>query len=427
MILEGIHTNIIMFFSNFSTCCLLVLIGCLSATTIKADQCQAQKYVYGENSIFDELLVCSLSRNFDLDLTPQGDHVKSTAKTLIEQGLSDKTTIVHAKLSGFWTARRPGFVETGWRCEPNKINVNSLVEMSNLVLEVIERIDVPHHRNQQKLAHHRPCKTLDVPLWLCRQSNPIYRTVTTWVNKAYFNVTLGQQATGTKPTIERLSMMFTCPETFKQKITHSPSAAYLLEKHIPSLSSPPSGSKVVILNNKKHSKRSVGPGQVDDSLAHPTHSHIQTGRSPASPPYHNSVNLITTKVTEVLRKSIGDCIDLIDSDLTLMKDHSSFKTDKYLNLHEDVDLENNHQGTSSECSNKLWLKNRIELSSQAEALASTASSPMGNNQQAAGASGGLTKRDQQQLSSAYPNDPNQLLDPYTSYHQQEADKMINYS
>lgn len=399
----------------------------IAQSLVIANQCGSNDYVYGENEVIDQLLTCSMGRLYDLDLEPHGEYQKRTAKTFVEQGLSNKTSIIFARLNGLWTAKRASFVESGWKCNNETTTVSSIIELNGLSLEVVEKVDIPIHRSQHKLAIHKPCKTFDLPLWMCRQSKPVYRTTKTWVNRAYFNITLSQQVGSKKPAIERLSTIFTCPETYKQKITYSPSAIYLLSKYVFSSSetSQDHTTKAPIQKrstNERSYTSNIPTYQRDKNLiTHPvSYATTQDGKSPASPPYHDSVNLITSKATELLRSSLSECINIVDSDLSLMADYSSFNQYKFgkidghsTNVGDDgieiIDLQKN---VNNECSNKAWLKNRINLANQADILDSL-------NEQ-----GNHAKRSQFPL--RYPVDPNQLLNPYGYYHD-NMDQMIEDS
>lgn len=389
--------------------CSKIYVLMIAATFIamaEAEKCGSESYVYGENEIIDQLMVCSLSKSYDLDLTPQGEYIKNTPKPLVEQGFSNKTSILYAKLNGLWTSRRADFIDTAWKCLKEQTSISTVIELSGLSLEIVERVDVPIHRNQHKLAIHKPCKTFDLPLWMCRQSKPIYRTTKTWVNKAYFNLTLTQRAGSNKPFIEKLSLLFSCPETFRQKITHSPSASYILTKHMHTTNDQqnhPSQSTDERQQKKVIKKRHTGPAEPVE-LAHPgSHHSTQDGRSPALPPYHNSVNLIINQVSEMLHSSLCDCIHINDVDLSLLIDNQSFTSRNASTMKNNP--ESNEQ-EANQCSNKFWLKNRIEIASQANAL--------GLQDEKIYVDEAHTKRSQMMLK--YPTDPNQLLNPYSYYH-----------
>lgn len=363
----------------------------------------SEDLVYGENDIIDQLLICSVGKSFDLDLTPRGEQRKGTSKALIEQGLSNKTAVVFAKLSGLWSTKRTSFIDTAWRCESNKTLVNAIVELSGLNLEMVEKFDVPLHRNQQKLSQHKPCKTFDLPLWLCRQSKPIYRTTRTWVNRAFFNLTLVQASGELKPSLESLSFMFTCPDTFRQKITHSPSAMYIISKIIHSSQEPQS----------HHVKRDLSSSENRVPLPHPvSFSTNQDGKGPASPPYHNFVNLINNQLTETLSSAIDSCIGSTDCDLSLMRDFHSFRASRN-NIKTPV--HSDKPKTGNECSSKQWLVNRLQLHEESSLSPNDIPSdqPMQN---------GHFKRSQFKLS--YPKDPNQLLDPFSHYHDDVSDRVV---
>lgn len=418
-------------------------------------ECSPNEFLYGKNEIVDELLTCSLSRSFDLDLTPQSDRFRATSKTLVEQGLSNKTTIVNAKLSGLWTARRPSFIRSGWKCKPDEILSTSIIELSSLSLELIEKIDIQLHHNQHKLAQHRPCKTFDLPVWMCRQSKPIYRTTTTWINRAYLNLTLSQNQNSTKPTTSSLKPIFTCPETFKQKISHSPSSTYIVARHIQQSTVQPqtpiyhstSATSVKEIDQVKTKRQTLAPPDRSDgnanhagswheearSVSHPSSFiTLQSGKMPASPPYQNSVKIIMNQVVESLSSSLNDCIHLVDSDLSLVADHSSFLRSKYnLSGNEDErqDLmskqtEELQTNIKSECSSQVWIKDRIELANEASRLVSEVATTDKEGVINQVLSGHM-KRDKSQMLD-FPRDHNQLLDPYGYYHQPDnTDQMID--
>jgi len=384
---------------------------CSLPTPTRSAQCGPDGFVYGENELVDRLLTCSRSKLADLDLTPQGEYIKSTSRTLVDQGLSNKTTILYARLNGLWTAKRASVVDTAWKCNKNKTIVHTIIELTNLSLEVLEKLDVPVLRNQQKMATHKPCKTFNLPLWMCRQSKSFYRTTKTWINRAYFNMTLTQDADAGQPKVGKLWLMFTCPETSKQKITHSPSAMYILPKYFSNQNSTnfSSSSEIkhetrrMIKRNVKQEPSTSGPGNI--ATSHPVlYANTQDGKGPATPPYHNSVNLMLNQISEALHSSINDCIESIDSDLSLMVDHNSFNQ---YNFRAILSKESEGQKTEDwvgiECSNKFWLKRRIELANE---LADTESEPS--------AHASHSKRSQFLLK--YPVDPNQLLNPYGYYH-----------
>lgn len=449
-----------------------------------AERCTPHGFVYGENNIIDQLMMCSLSKSFDLDLTPRGELVKSTARALVDQGLSEKTSILYAKLSGLWTAQRPKFVDSGWRCEGNKTTLSSIIEISGLSLDVVEKVDIPVNRNQHKLMTHKPCRTFDLPFWLCRQTKPIYKTIKTWVNRAYFNLTLSQYPGRNKPQIEKLSLIFTCPEHFKQKITHSPSTMHLLTKHIPSnnlpltMHSPPMYPNPAASSQTPSTSRAFQTGPYEAEATKPQHfllpempppgvfnqqqqqqqqqkhseqltggyqrtsyTSTQDGKSPVLPPYHHSVNAILGQVESLLESSIKGCIRSVDSDLSLMVNHSSFEAERF-NYHghtsgdedsqdsESFELNsdekdessfksdsNGFHGLRNECSSRVWLKNRLNIAEQAISL-----NPLQANQVTPQTSATLQKRGD--ISPAPPSsssgyhlteNPNELLDPNGHY------------
>lgn len=402
---------------------------CSQIETILTKECSQREFVYGENDIVDELLTCSLSKSFDLDLTPYSDHSKSTSKTLVEQGLSNRTSILHARLSGIWTAKRPSFVQTGWRCDGNKTTSTSIIELSSLSLEVIEKMEAPMARNQHKLAAHKPCKTFDLPTYMCRQTKPIYRTVSTWVNRAYYNITLVQNSGEARPAIARLSTMFTCPETFKQRITYSPSSTYLLMR--PSLSS--TANHHHYGQTRKQTKREfqvkkLTPGgktqSVNDIPSFGPAGSFTTSQSsnmPASPLYHNSVKVIINEVTQVLRTALEDCIDSLEANLSLVNDYRSFKEQKYdlgvdPNQEDEAFRENVHSGITNECSNKLWIKSRIELANQVNSL---------EEEEAPAAKVKPSPAKRNQIGVGQHDEPGELLNPYGFYHDPSAELMID--
>lgn len=393
----------------------ILLIGILhnQGLLVLAKKCNQDEFLYGEGEIVDEILTCSLSKLFDLDLTHSGDHSKSTSKTLVEQGLSNRTSILHARLSGIWTARRPSSMEAGWRCEKGKVTATAIIELSGLSLEVVEKMEAPMSRHQDKLYIHKPCKTFDLPTWMCRQTKPIYRTVSTWVNKAYYNLTLTQEDGEDKARIASLSSMFTCPETFSQRITHSPSSTYLLSKNSHKIHHQQHRAPV----NKRHSRVNHFDA-TSVPYNHPnSFTTTQSSNMPVSPMYHNSVKVITSEATRVLHSAIDDCIKTLDINLNLVSDYISFRNHKY-NL--DIDSEGQSDefsvpsGITNECSNKRWIKNRIELANQVNYLDSETSTRSAD---------GPAKRDQIGLSP--PEGPNELLNPYGFYHDQSADQMID--
>lgn len=383
---------------------------CTLVTSLSALECKENEYVYGENDVVDALLLCSLTKSFDLDLTPYGDHIKSTTAALVEQGLSNKTSVLHARLTGLWTAKRPSFVQTGWRCNKNGTTTSTAtIEVSGLSLEVIEKLDIPLHRNQHKLALHKPCKTFDLPLWMCRQTKPIYRTISTWVSKAYFNATLVQRPTESRPIVSQLSLIFTCPETFKQKITHSPSATYVLSKHLQHAPTapahvspePPTANRV----KQQHNKRQVDldSSSTSNEIGSTT---TQSGNMPASAPYHKTIVLLENRATEFLRLNLNECIQSIDSDLHLIRVYNSFSSEKYLNdASKSTSSSEGRLGLANECSSKLWIKSRLELANEANEL---------KGQQKQQVALIHSKRSRKPLN--YPDDPSQLLNPFGFYH-----------
>lgn len=380
-----------------------IILASLPIHLLALEKCGSEGFVFGQNDIVDQLLSCSTGRIFDLDLTPHGDHVKNTPKTLIEQGLSNKTTVLFAKLGGLWTAKRANFVETAWLCEENKTIINAVIEFNGLNLEVVEKFDVPLHRSQHKLSLHKPCKTFDLPISFCRQSKPIYKTTRTWANRAFFNLTLSQTIGASKPTVEGLSFLFTCPDTFRQKITHSPSATYVISKLVYGLQESSLGRK----------KRELPDSDNKIPVAHPgSFSMTQDGRSPASPPYHTSVNLILNQVTAAVRSSFEICINSVDCDLSLLQESVSFGTSRFVD-HEDSQFFDK-SGTRSECSSKRWLKNKLQIA-DANSINTSGDNDMMQNSH--------DKRSQSMLN--YPTDPNQLLNPHGYYHDNIDHGMID--
>lgn len=400
---------------------LLILNIAKSSSAIK---CNPNEFVYGQNELIDQLLVCSLSKSFDLDLTPQGDYIKSTSRALVDQGLSNKTTILHAKLNGLWSGRRVRFLDSGWKClNQSRTILNSVIEFTGLSLEVVERVEIPMHRNQHKLAVHKPCKTFDLPTWMCRSTKPIYRTTKTWINNAYFNLTLKQEVDGVsqrQPKIDQISLIFTCPETFKQKITHSPSSTYLLSKFVHhELATSP---KTSLLTRKRRSEPVDPSGPVLIRPIEPDSS-TQNGKGPAAPPYHNSVNLIMNIVSERIKSTLDDCLKELDLDLSLINDsYESFSMsshNKYYDGDKQIKAGATINITDLKCSDKLFISQRIGLAQQAVGLGENS---ILDKQQVT--DGSHSKRTNSQLLK-YPDDPNQLLNPRAHYHDNTANMMID--
>lgn len=407
-----------------------LLISYNSNILIEAIDCNNNQFVYGSNEIIDQLMVCSLSKSYDLDLTPKGEYIKSTSKALVDQGLSNKTTILHAKLNGLWSGKRTKFIDSAWKCETNETILSSIIEFNGLSLEVIEKVEIPLHKNQHKLSIHKPCKTFDLPVWMCRTTKPIYRTTKTWVNSVYLNLTLTQSKKGSfdnnKPIIEKVSTLFTCPETFKQKITHSPSAMYILAKYIHQLT-PTDQHQTTNNNSKSNQTRKRNLRHVskfnDLNIATKLSADITTqdGKGPTLPPYHNSVNLIMNHLIDSITKSINECIEKLDIDLNLMNDYSSFKTNKLNEYYDNEQTSGEVNLSNLKCSNKYYISQKIDLANQA-------SSPLTDNnnnstqQHAQAQDSSHLKRSQYMIK--YPEDPNQLLNPYGYYHD-NADRMID--
>lgn len=372
---------------------------------VDADQCKPEGSVYGHNDIVDQLLTCSIATALDLDLTPQGEYMKSTPKTLIEQGFSNKTSILYVRLSGLWTAKRPRFVETAWQCDGNRTVLNTIVEFNGLSLEVVERVEIPLYRNKQKLAIHKPCLTFDLPVWMCRQSKPMYKTTKTWVNHAYFNLTLIQASNAQLPIIEDFSSMFTCPESFKQTITYSPSAMYVLSKYMQTQE-----SVYQPIVAAPRNRRSAMKSLLNTPVTHPiSFATSKDGRSMSVPGYQSFVSLILGKVKESLASDMSDCIQAMDLNLSLLVDNNSFSQYRYKDIPEKQQSEPEIPvGSDNQCSNKVWLKNRIELANAAKAAdqkADQASSDAGSNP---------SKRSHPSMLN-YPKDSDQLLNPYAYY------------
>lgn len=411
----------------------LALIGG-SVGQLSALQCGPRDFVYGANELADQLIGCAMGRTGDIILTPQADHTKKTSASLIEQGLSSKTSTIYAKLGGLWTGRRASNVETGWLCERENsssdaltnVLMSTVIELSGVSLEVIEKLDTPlHGPNHYKLAAHKPCKTFELPLALCRQSKPIYRTTRTWINRAYYNLTLTQGQQEARAQIERLSAMFTCPESYKQKITYSPSSMYLLTRFA-------SANKFGSEDGVGKSKRAVDDAmEADDDdeslLTHPANfAQMQDGNGPASPPYHKSVELITRQVHKALLTSLTECLALIDSDLTIAASRRTFGPHKFaVSTHADSSktIANTSsssstmaaQDESSQCANSASLEARIERAANASASlhndASDTDKTGPQNSSPAKRSG-----PRQPAALGGVEDPNQLLHPHSHYH-----------
>jgi hypothetical protein len=140
---------------------------------------------------------------------------------------------------------------------------------------------------------------------------------------------------------------------------------------------------------------------------------------PASPLYHNSVKRITSELTQVLKAAIENCIGSLEANLNLVSDYKSFKEQKYsLNVEsgeeDEAFREDVHSGITNECSNKLWIKSRVELANQLNSLVDEPTDRLKGNP---------TKRNQIGLSQ--PDEPDELLNPYANYHDTSADRMID--
>lgn len=373
-----------------------------------SELCIGYRQVYGENGFIDRLISCASSKSSDIDLTSNGEQFKLTAKSLVEQGFADRTSITYVRLSGLWTARRPRFVNTGWTCEPNKTLATSIIELSGLALSMIERLDIPaNHSETSTASSHRPCETFNLPLSFCRQSRPIYRVVKTWADKAYFNLTLSQaHQFAKKPNIDMIAPIFTCPEAFRQRISFSPSAIYIL----PSANHHLNGNS----REKRQQQDTMTTGS-DAPLINPvTHpisfasTHGDKGLIMSS--YPSLTKSIMNKAVQVMRSSLEECIDMTDSDLSPMSDHTSYRSDKYL-LEATEHLETI---PSSACSDKSRLAKMIDVANQALETKTP----------------GVDKRDSTQHTSharrsqtllEYPKDMDQLLDPFSYYYFTDSD------
>lgn len=337
------------------------------------ESCSSDKPVYGENGLIDRLLACTISKSSDIDLTTNGHKIKSTARSLVEQGLAEKTTISHASLSGFWTSRRPSFVNSEWICHQNKTTVSSLIEVSGLAMNLIEKMDIPLSQHN---STHKPCATFNLPATLCQQSRPIYRVVKTWVDRAYFNVTLSQSVNPVeKPVIQRLIPIFTCPETFLQRMSYSPSAVYIFPRQVNSNSEP---SNVDERDNS--SSNELDPEtSFTNPIVHPlSFVTTQSEKSASLPTTIGSIKSILNKSTAMLRSSLVECIESLDSDLQPLVDHTSFEYNKY-NLN-DIDNYDRNDTSDNACSNKVQLSSRIDIANQAiksETISGTASTMAG--------------------------------------------------
>jgi len=383
--------------------------------------------------------------------------VKSTGRPLVDQGLSNRTSILHAKLGGLWTTRRADFIETGWKCDPANVEgpaggqeeiwAEAVIEVSGLSLEVVERLDISLNKGHKlhQLAAHKPCKLFQLPSWMCRDQKPVYRSISTWVNRAYFRLKLLQQAGQNRPKIAELELMFTCPETFRQKITYSPSATYVLSRHLRNQSGLVGPSRTSKRRKRrsrsnskdsKQTKRAAASRPATEAGEHLDSSHtiLQSGRLPAVPPYHYSVRLIERHTLEALRSAFGDCLQLLDIDLALMSGRSSFTHTRYNHptlrqSNVSQPIESPDESVVGECSNRFWVRNRMELHEQASSLMAKGerapanqATPAPKQWQLVGSS--HSKRNKYLLD--YPADPNQLLNPYGYYQESSAlDLMID--
>lgn len=365
-----------------------------------AHKCQINSFVYGRNEVFDQLMLCSLAKTSDLDLIPRNGQTKSTSSVLIEHGFANKTSVVSAKLNGLWSLRRAQFVDTAWKCQPNQTVMSAIVELNGVALDVIERIDIPQQRRLPNTAQPTPCKTMSLSSQLCRPNKSIYKTTRTWVNQAYFNVTLIQGTNSFKPMLDEPWLMFTCPESFKQKIVHSPSSSYIISRQARNSN-----------NRRRSTSKAFINDQDDISISHPlSFSSTQDGKGPVVPPYHNSVSLIESLLKDSLRKSIGECIDLIDSDLSLVTQDVAFSIHRFQNSSKvpSGDLTNR-------CSDKEWLRQRAESAIATDLRKESEGSKARRSQN-------TFKRSK--TSFEIPADQDRLLNPYGHYHDEYIDIVL---
>ena len=415
----------------------------------EAEKCdKAGGIVYGEDGYFEQLVACSLARTNDLDLTPQSEQMRLTSKPLVEQGLSNKTSILHARLGGLWSLRRADFVECAWQCSDDQLHSSTVLQLTNLSLEVIERLDISVlTRGHSKLVEHKPCRALNLPTWMCRGQKSVFRTTRTWVNKAFFNVSLSQNlANGqSRPVVDKVELLFTCPESFRQKITYSPSASYVLAGHLNLVATAGQqrkqrqqqqqqaqiGQGAKLRQEKSNFKRAPQMGEQQLESVSPSlsgsHSIQQSGRVPALPPYHNSVRLIQSQTVGALRASFQDCLQQFDSDLSVVRGHNSFGSHKYNSRGQAqtwAEEEEEEEKPLSECSNRRWITSRLELSEQANLIQGQPSLIAQAHSRPIQAAKTNTKRSGYLLD--YPSDPNQLLNPYGYYYPNSGlDQMID--
>lgn len=391
---------------------LVIAVITIQSSLILAEKCLSEKFVYGRNEILDQLMLCSLAKSNDLHLTPKNGHTKVTSATLTDLGFSNKTNVVSASVSGLWSLKRAKFQDTAWKCNSNSTIMSAVIELNGIALDAIEKIDIPIHRSQKSMFH-KPCKTLGLPISLCRHNRSIYKATRTWVNQVYLNLTLTQQVDSIKPFINDLWLMFTCPETFRQKITYSPSSSHILSRFA-QISKPVNTPRI---NSRSFPSSSSPMNAGDVRISHPvSYTSTQDGSGPVSPPYHNSVRLITQLIKDHVRASVQECIDLIDSDLSLVAYDNSFKPDKFHGVSQPLkDEPTNKLDTINECSSKVWLRQRSEIA--------VAAHPGGNTP------GFQTKPSQGSVKRSgavldYPSDLDQLLDPYGHYHDESAEVMV---
>lgn len=395
-----------------------------------ADKCSSGQVVYGQNEIIDQLIICSLAKGNDLDLTPSGGNVKQTARTFTELGFGNKTEIVSSKLSGLWTAKRAEFAETNWRCNSDgTIVASAIIEINGLALDLIEKVDISLSRRAQlhtKVSNYKPCKMFNLPPSLCRQTKTIYRNTRTWVNKAYFNLTLTQKHNEKtiKPVIQDLWLMFTCPENFRHKITYSPSASYILSHFSLNYIEQQDSSSARSMNMLPPSKkRTLQLEQnIDTHVPIPSpiaQVSVHDGKGLIAPPYLASVDLILRTTGDALRKTISQCINKVDSDLNQVADHSSFSNIKYPAMFSSNG--NREYGTqlvgaprptsklTARCSNKQWLEQRAEI-----ALKSVSELNEDSNSFPSQSNGNVKRNQIHQILQKASQD--ELLDPYGYYH-----------
>lgn len=404
--------------NNFGVIFLTSLSFLLCHKTIIADSesCQNGNFVYGRSEIIDQIIICSLAKANDLDLTPQRGHAKLTSRAFVELGFSNKTDIVSAKLSGLWTAKRADYAQTTWHCDPKTITMSTIIEINGLALDVIERVDISLSRKGTKGPTYKPCKSFNLPTSLCRQTKTIYKNTRTWVNQAFFNITLVQDHNlSTKPEIKDLWLMFTCPETFRHKITYSPSASYVLTKHSQQIVDQLNPTSARSSQTKKRTLEHERNLENHVPIPHPIlQGSTHDGRGPVAAPYQKSVNTILSRTIDSISKTIGECVLRVDSDLSMLADHVSFTNEKY------PDDKSTHRerrelnrSTLGHCSSKSWLMQRSELAIN------------GHSTQLMSSASTSIKRTLGNHNRSDQNESYELLDPYGYYHDEKMTMIVN--